>query len=93
LTNPHSKAVFADIPSPSKHISKALAFPTKAVNCATPYPGGQPKQISGIPNRAAVDATRKSQAFANTHPAPIATPFTTATITCGNRSKAKYAFA
>ena len=79
FANPMLCAVSASMGSPTNTISFALLIPmARAKRYIPPAPGNTPIFISGTPNRALSDATIKSQASANSHPPPKASPFTAA---------------
>src|SRR5918995_199906 len=67
--------------------SAAIPEPTKrGKRWVPPHPGGIPRPTSGCANTAFSDASRRSQANANSHPPPRAKPLTAAMTGCCNAS-------
>ena len=76
---PMRSASAAEMRSPVKHSSLALATPTRrARRWVPPKPGMTPSATSGWPNFALSAATMKSQASASSQPPPRAKPLTAA---------------
>ncbi len=72
-TSPAANASSAEKRPPVKIHSLARAGPIKRGSlCVPPKPGIIPKLISGWPKDAVVDAKRRSQAKASSHPPPKA---------------------
>ena len=89
-TRPMASASSAPTWRPVKMMSFARAGPTRrGRRWVPPPPGMMPRRISGWPNRARSDATRKSHARASSHPPPSATPLTAAIVARGMSATAR----
>ena len=81
MTSPNRSASTAESESPSKHISAALAGPTRrGRNHVAPLSGTNPIRPNASTKLAPSAAIRMSQAKARDAPAPAATPLIAPTM-------------
>ena len=85
---PHCSACAAPKFSPSSSIARARPQPVRCGSSAASTTDGMPRWTSGMPKSAPSTATRRSQAAANSSPAPSATPLMRAITGAGKRRTA-----
>ena len=91
FTSPKLNAVSASIKSPNRISSLARASPmSRGKRWVPPDPGITPSRTSGMPSRAILAATRRSQHMANSRPPPRAFPSMAAIVGTGRAASRSY---